>query len=381
MRVSSSLQLAQNLAEFEPRIDKARAQVNDPSLTWYAYYSLANVNFLQQLLDKAGLDLKEMAGKRRILDIGCADGEMAFFLESLGHSVCAVDYPATNANQMRGIRALKTQLGSSVEIVEADLDAGLRLPNGDERYGLAIFLGLLYHLKNPFLVLESLSRVADYCVLSTRVARFTAGRATEIHNEPVAYLLDRGEANNDVTNFWIFSEAGLRRIIRLTGWDICSFLRVGNTETSDPVTAEGDERFFCLLRRSAAFTNGKLGQGWFEPETDADWRWSGVSFDAEFPAPVAASSEFDLRFYLTEQHVAHEGAVTLRVSANGQSITAREFRQSGHHRLQVPVGGKLVHDGLVAIHVDVSPRHPTKAPDPRDLGVIVNQIRLVGSGA
>src|ERR1044072_8091462 len=118
MRVSSSLQLEQNLAEFEPRIDKARAQVDDPSLTWYAYYSLANVNFLQHLLDKAGLDLKEMAGKRRILDIGCADGEMAFFLESLGNSVCAVDYPATNANQMRGIRALKTQLGSSVEIVE-----------------------------------------------------------------------------------------------------------------------------------------------------------------------------------------------------------------------------------------------------------------------
>src|SRR4029079_18189910 len=133
--------------------DQARKSVNDPSLTWYAYYSLANVNFLQQLLDGAELTLDEMVGKRRILDIGCADGEMAFFLESLGHSVCAVDYPATNANQMRGIRTLKTQLNSSIEIVEADLDAGLRLPNGDERYGLAIFLGLLYHLKNPYLVL------------------------------------------------------------------------------------------------------------------------------------------------------------------------------------------------------------------------------------
>jgi hypothetical protein len=60
-----------------------------------------------------------------------------------------------NFNMLRGARLLKETLGSKVEIHEVDLDSQFRLPRSD--YGLVFFLGILYHLKNPFYALESLS--------------------------------------------------------------------------------------------------------------------------------------------------------------------------------------------------------------------------------
>lgn len=65
------------------------------------------------------------------------------------------------------------------------------------RFDRGIALGpCLYHLKKPFHVLETLANNARCCVLSTRVgARSVA--TTEIREEPIAYLLDNREANND----------------------------------------------------------------------------------------------------------------------------------------------------------------------------------------
>jgi hypothetical protein len=65
------------------------------------------------------------------------------------------------------------------------------------RFDRGIALGsCLYHLKKPFHVLETLANNAPCCVLRTRVgARSVA--TTEIREEPIAYLLDNREANND----------------------------------------------------------------------------------------------------------------------------------------------------------------------------------------
>ena len=75
-----------------------------------------------------------------ILDIGGGDGDCAFFLESLGHQVHLIDHAPTNYNELEGARALKNELGSSVEIIDLDVEQGLRLPA--PRYSLALFLGL-----------------------------------------------------------------------------------------------------------------------------------------------------------------------------------------------------------------------------------------------
>jgi hypothetical protein len=68
------------------------------------------------------------------------------------------------------------------------------------RFDRGVALGsCFYYLKNPFDVLETLANNAR--CFSTRVgARSVA--ATVIREEPIAYLLDNREANDDPENFW-----------------------------------------------------------------------------------------------------------------------------------------------------------------------------------
>ncbi len=113
--------LAARSREFGARLAAAKAAVPQP-IAWYPYDSLAGFDHLNAVLTGPRRNLLELAGDRPVLDIGCADGDMAFFLESLGCKVHAVDHPGPNQNQMAGVRALKTALGSNVEIHEVDLD-------------------------------------------------------------------------------------------------------------------------------------------------------------------------------------------------------------------------------------------------------------------
>lgn len=213
---------------------------------WYPYDSFMNLYPLRQLLAGEHRYLLDLAGDEPVLDIGCGDGMLAFFLESLGLQVHAVDHPSTNFNGMRGVRALKAALESGVELHEFDLDGRFTLPAAT--YGLALFLGTLYHLKNPFYALESIAKQARFCLLSTRVARITPGTEVNYHELPMAYLLGDREANADPTNYWIFSQAGLRRILDRCGWDVLALTTTGETSASDPASQSGDERAFCLLR-------------------------------------------------------------------------------------------------------------------------------------
>ncbi|GAA3366723.1 hypothetical protein GCM10020366_71330 [Saccharopolyspora gregorii] len=92
-----------------------------------------------------------------------------------------------------------------MRVHEIDLDSQFALPA--QHYGAVFFLGLLYHLKNPFYVLEALAQRAELCFLSTRVARQAHGRHAAA-GAAGGVLLDPAEANDDATNFWIFSEIG-----------------------------------------------------------------------------------------------------------------------------------------------------------------------------
>ncbi len=231
---------------FAQVLEARKREAAPDDFPWYPYGTIHNFGPLTELLRREGRTLADLIGGGTVLDIGCADGDLAFFLEQLGNRVQVVDYGPTNFNTMRGVRLLKDALGSSLGIHEVDLDAQFSLPH--ERYELVFFLGILYHLKNPYYALEALAKSARYCFISTRITRFAPDKRTELTSIPVAYLLDPQEANNDSTNYWIFSEAGLRRILQRTGWDVCQFLTLGNTTDSDPASAEGDERAFCLVK-------------------------------------------------------------------------------------------------------------------------------------
>jgi len=216
---------------------------------WYPYDSFVNLFAMERLRREAGLTRDELAGGLPLLDLGTADGALAFLFESLGMTVHACDWSGANINHMEGVRRMAAALGSRVEIEDVNLDAGWTPPR---EYGLVLFLGTLYHLKNPFGVLEALARRARYCFLSTRVAEWSPDRAVELGRVPAAYLLAPGELNGDTTNYWVFTPPGLVRLAERCGWRVLSQWRSGS-RTSDPASAAGDERQFLLLESAGDY--------------------------------------------------------------------------------------------------------------------------------
>jgi hypothetical protein len=192
----------------------------------------------------------DLIGDRPIADIGAADGDLAFFFETLGVKAHIIDHGPTNFNGLRGARLLKETLQTSVEVHEVDLDAQFRLP--DAAFGLIFFLNILYHLKNPYFVLEELAQRTTYCLISTRVIQYLPDRRTRVSGGALAYLVDERECNDDPSNFWMFTEKGLRRILARTGWDVLDLITVGATNRSDPASPNGDERAYCLVKSRVA---------------------------------------------------------------------------------------------------------------------------------
>jgi tRNA (mo5U34)-methyltransferase len=219
-----------------------------PKAFWYPYSTLHNVPVLEELCSQASLPLLELCRGTygKVADIGAADGDLAFFLEKLGLSIEAIDNEYTNFNRLEGARTLKEALNSSVGIESLDLDSQFTLAG--QKYDVIFFLGTLYHLKNPFFVLESLARLTKYCFLSTRIAKQTPD-GSPLAPYPLAYLVGPQECNDDDTNFWIFSDQGLKRLIDRTGWNLLGYLTIGDTRNSTPADRDRDERAFCLLQR------------------------------------------------------------------------------------------------------------------------------------
>ena len=219
-----------------------------PKSFWYPYSTLHNVALLEKLSATAGLHLMDLCrgAHGKVADIGAADGDLAFFLERQGLSVDVIDNEYTNFNGLEGAKTLKDALNSSVIIRSVDLDSQFSLTG--QKYDVIFFLGTLYHLKNPYFVLESLARKTKYCFVSTRIAKQTAD-GQPLSSYPLAYLLGPQECNNDDTNFWIFSDQGLKRLIDRTGWNLLSYVTIGDTASSTPADPERDERAFCLLEK------------------------------------------------------------------------------------------------------------------------------------
>ena len=329
---------------------------NQEGLVWYPYDSLSNFPNLDGILTGDQRSFLKFANGYPVLDIGCGDGDCAFFLESLGLSVVAIDNPATNHNGMQGVRRLKEILGSSVVIQACDLDAHAGLP--PIRCGLALFCGTLYHLKNPFYALEALSEVADYCALSTRVARWSPDHRTALDHLPVGYLLDEFEANGDDSNFWIFTNAALKRLIRRSGWEILDYGTIGDQVTSDPASNAYDERAFCFLRSKHKPTaKVELLNGCHVVERGS-FRWTERRFSVLLGARTGVTpSRLRFNFSLPEILLADAHSIYLRASVNGVALPPVPYCFPGDNLYVQPLPEGCVQEGedvVVEFEVDRS---------------------------
>ena len=242
-------ELKQHESKFAERIAEIKERRTASQWGWYPFPIIpGKIGAFDGLLTGANRQLFEDTTPRSIADIGAADGDLAFFLESLGHSV---DIFEGGLPGLEAARILKEELDSRASVNEINLDEDFELPR---RYDLALLLNTLYHVKNPFNALERLARVADACILSTRIARWIPTgksfrrRRIDMSDLPLAYLLDAYEANpHDPTNYWIFSEAGLKRLVARAGWTVADFTVYGAVEDSEPAS-EKDGRAWCLLK-------------------------------------------------------------------------------------------------------------------------------------
>jgi 2-polyprenyl-3-methyl-5-hydroxy-6-metoxy-1,4-benzoquinol methylase len=310
---------------------KSQTPLNPPRVIWYPWETLSQLGVLDTFLQNDFDALKQIVGHDPVLDVGCGDGDIAFFLETLGMQVDAVDYAPTNNNALLGVHALKRKLGSSVRIHEVDLDTRPTLPTSN--YGFTVMLGVLYHLKNPFLVLEALARASRYIFLSTRIASLGPDRQTDFGALPLAYLVEEDELNNDETNFWIFSEKALQRVMRRAGWDVIRYATFGPVATADPVTDEGDARAFLLAKsRLAGPPRGfRLREGWHQLE-DKAWRWTERIFSMELDTPASLQpATLRFAFQLPEIVFAQTPVLNLAVRINGTPIASGIYSMPGEH--------------------------------------------------
>jgi tRNA (mo5U34)-methyltransferase len=334
---------------------------------WYPYDTLSGLAHLDRMLTGHHRTLLSSQGHgRRVLDIGSADGDLSFFLESLGYHVTALDHPAYNHNGMRGIWALKAALGSAVEICEVDVDRQFTLPH--DSYDLVFFLGTLYHLRSPLYALEELARRTSHCFLSTKIARLLPDGKPMPPGMPLAYLVGEDELNRDNSNYFIFSEAALRIALARSHWEIREYMTVGDAR-SDPVRLDRDERVFCLLEsRYDRLANLELLTGWHESE-ETGWRWTARAFSARLAANGAARE----RVLHMQVYVAPELApLTLSISGNGVPLAPAVFAAPGLHSIT----RSLASGNDFELRFETSRTLQPDADDDRERGIIVASIRV-----
>src|SRR5258708_28871385 len=79
--------------DFQGAVRHAKGEIALPDPGWYPWDSFGTVTLLDRVLTGPRRFLDPMLGADPILDIGCGDGDLSFFLESLGYRVCAIDTP------------------------------------------------------------------------------------------------------------------------------------------------------------------------------------------------------------------------------------------------------------------------------------------------
>jgi len=340
---------------------------------WYPYNSLSNVPNLERLIGDQGNPILEAARQQGVVDLGCGDGDLSFVFEQLGCDVLAIDHQGPNHNGMRGVRALARELQSKVEIREMDMDGNESL--GDRCFGLGLFLGALYHLKNPFSALEELAKRCRYCLLSTRVARCYPDGSEMPSQWPIAYLLGSDELNHDKSNYWIFSNAGLARLIERSSWDVTASMNIGDTEHSDPNSLKHDERAFRLLRSHHSLRNVDLVDGWHSA-TPRGWRWTRGRFSAvTHRLPGGAGNTLVMHGFVPPEVMSTRRTIQLSIEVDHRPVEPMVFDRSGlftiSRNLASPVSGT---SALVTCRLDGV---LTLADEPgEEFGIVVESLDI-----
>lgn len=180
--------------------------------------SQAVLNLLELPKDCSGL---------RVLDIGARDGFFSFELERRGAEVLAIDYLPPDQT---GFMVAKEILGSNVTYRVANVyDLN---PEDYGMFDIVLFLGVLYHLRNPMLALDKIwqicrsrlwveSQLIDNAFLDMETMQMK--KISTLHPSlskiPLMQFYSGTSLNNDASNYWAPNMACLKAML-----EECNFI-------------------------------------------------------------------------------------------------------------------------------------------------------------
>lgn len=197
-----------------------------PEINWFHSFDLGDgkiiegikaLNFLQR---EADLILGSDLGGRTVLDIGAWDGFFSFEAERRGAArVVATDHfcwSGAGWGNRLGFDFVHAALNSKVEPVDVDVH-----DLSSDELGLfdkVLFLGVFYHLKDPYVALEKAAAMCSDCLVIETVTALPREKL------PAMRLFESGELASDPTNFWAPNLPALEVMLRTFGFDRVEFM-------------------------------------------------------------------------------------------------------------------------------------------------------------
>ena len=149
---------------------------------------------------------------KTVLDIGCWDGAQSLEAARRGASrVLATDhYVWHHGGDRRCVELVRKHLAPSIEIM--DIDVPELTPDRVGQFDFVLFLGVLYHVKDPFATLERLAKlVKEVLVVESRILPLPLPW-------PYARFWPGSTLNQDPTNWWTFTERCVVDMLREIGF-------------------------------------------------------------------------------------------------------------------------------------------------------------------
>jgi tRNA (mo5U34)-methyltransferase len=167
----------------------------------------------------AGLHLPDSLKGKTVLDIGAFDGLFSFEAEKRGASrVLAIDNFDHLAKEGKHLERGFEPLMVAREILAADRVECQELDVMDissEKIGtfdVVLFLGVLYHLKNPFLALEKIASVTKEMMILESLC------IDKYNDEALAWFYEKDEWKKDPTNWWGPNQKCAEAMVRAAGF-------------------------------------------------------------------------------------------------------------------------------------------------------------------